>query len=62
MATREEERVDRNEESQVERFVADAFPAFQTFSARFSSDRQTTMIRGSSDILRVLGGPSLRSG
>ena len=62
LATSEEECVGRNEKSQVDRFIAGAFSAFQTFSAWFSSDRQTTMNRGSSTILRVSRGPSLRSG
>ena len=38
------------------------FSAFQTFVARFTSYRQTTMIQASSGIFHVLRGPSLRSG
>ena len=41
---------------------SDSFPTFETFLACFSRDRQTTMINGSSPTLRVLRGPSLRSG
>lgn len=62
MATREEERTNRNEESQVERFISDALSTFQTFLACFSSYRQTTTIEGSSPILCVFRGPSLCSG
>src|SRR5947208_13438343 len=42
-------------------FITNAFSAFQTFLACYSSYRRTTMIEGSSRILHVLRGPSLRS-
>ena len=48
MAAREEECIGRKAESEVGGFIIDALSAFQTFIPCFSSDRQTTMIRGSS--------------
>jgi putative endonuclease len=62
LATSEEECISRNEESEVGRFISDAFSKFQTFLAYFNSYRQTQMIESSSRALCVLRGPSLRSG
>src|SRR5215475_10846741 len=58
----EEECIGRNEESEVDGFISDAFSTFQSFLACLSRHRRTTMIQGSSGILRILRGPSLRSG
>jgi putative endonuclease len=43
-------------------FITDALSAYETSFAYFSSSSRTTMIEGTSGILRVLRGPSLRSG
>ena len=50
MATREEERVDRNEESAMGGFIADALSAFQTLIECFSSYTWTTMSDSSSNV------------
>ena len=62
LEAREEECVGRNQESQVDRFIADALSTSQTFFACFSSYRLTAMIEVSSGVLGALRGPSLRSG
>ena len=62
LATSEEECTSRNEESEVGGFITDALSAYETSFAYFSSSSRTTMIDGTSGILRVLRGPSLRSG
>jgi hypothetical protein len=50
VATREEERVDRNEESAMGGFTADAFSAFQTLIECFSSYTWTRMSDNSSNV------------
>ena len=62
LASREEECIGRKAESEVGGFIIDALSAFQTFLACFSRHRRTTMIQGSSGIVSILRGPSLRSG
>ena len=52
----------RNEESEMGGFITDAFSAYETSFAYFSKSSGTTMIEASSGVLRVLRGPSLRSG
>ena len=58
----EEECISRNEESEMGGFITDAFSAYETSFAYFSNSSGTTMIEASSGVLRVLRGPSLRSG
>ena len=43
-------------------FITDALSTYETSIAYFSSLSRTAMIEGNSGILRVLRGPSLRSG
>jgi putative endonuclease len=53
--------VEKNE-SEVGGFITDALSTYETSIAYFSSLSRTAMIEGNSVILRVLRGPSLRSG